>query len=125
MAGLEWWKDVLFRSLVLVCLASIMEKADEALLPAVYRELGLALHASPSALGSLTLVRSITQAAFAPVAGFLAQQYNRASIIAAGALMWAAATFLVGLSSTFAQVCRYSSIPFDVFPHPSALSLRP
>ncbi|CAM6130002.1 unnamed protein product [Calypogeia fissa] len=104
MTGPRWWRDVLFRSLVLVCLASIMEKADEALLPAVYREIGLALHASPSQLGSLTLVRSITQASFAPVAGFLAQQYNRASIIAAGALMWAVATFFVGISSTFAQV---------------------
>ncbi|CAM6112258.1 unnamed protein product [Calypogeia fissa] len=104
MAGQRWWRDVLIRSLVLVCLASIMEKADEALLPAVYREIGLALHASPSKLGSLTLVRSITQAAFAPVAGFLAQQYNRATIIAAGALMWAVATFFVGISSTFTQV---------------------
>ncbi|CAM6112254.1 unnamed protein product [Calypogeia fissa] len=104
MAGQRWWRDVLFRSLVLVCLASIMEQADEALLPSVYLEIGEALHASPAKLGSLTLLRSITQASFAPVAGFLAQQYNRASIIAGGALMWAVATFFVGISSTFTQV---------------------
>ncbi|CAM6108035.1 unnamed protein product [Calypogeia fissa] len=104
MAGQWWWRDVLFRSLVLVCLASIMEQADEALLPSVYREIGIALHASPAKLGSLTLLRSITQASFAPVAGFLAQQYNRASIIAGGALMWAVATFFVGISSSFTQL---------------------
>ncbi|CAM6100966.1 unnamed protein product [Calypogeia fissa] len=104
MAAPRWWRDVLFRSFVLVCLADIMETADVALLSAVYREIGVALHASPSQLGSLTLLRSITEALFSPVAGFLALQYNRASIIAAGALMWSVATFFVGISSTFAQV---------------------
>ncbi|BFI31013.1 hypothetical protein AXG93_488s1050 [Marchantia polymorpha subsp. ruderalis] len=99
-----WWKDVRMRSLVLVCLASILERADEALLPSVYREIGIALNASPSALGSLTLVRSLMQALCAPLAGFLAQHYNRASIIAGGAVMWAVATFFVGISETFSEV---------------------
>lgn len=96
------------RSLVLVCLASILERADEALLPSVYREIGIALNASPSALGSLTLVRSLMQALCAPLAGFLAQHYNRASIIAGGAVMWAVATFFVGISETFSEVGHLS-----------------
>uniref|UniRef100_A0A804QBZ7 Major facilitator superfamily (MFS) profile domain-containing protein n=1 Tax=Zea mays TaxID=4577 RepID=A0A804QBZ7_MAIZE len=92
------------RTLLLVNLASIMERADEALLPAVYREVGAALHASPAGLGALTLCRSIVQAACYPLAAYAAARHNRAHVIAVGAFLWAAATFLVGVSDTFLQV---------------------
>ncbi|XP_047051399.1 uncharacterized protein LOC124656754 [Lolium rigidum] len=92
------------RTLLLVSLASIMERADEALLPAVYREIGAALHADPTWLGALTLCRSIVQAACYPLAAYAAARHNRAHVIAVGAFLWAAATFLVGISDTFAQV---------------------
>ena len=49
-----------------------MERADEALLPAVYREVGAALHASPAGLGALSLCRSIVQAACYPLAAYAA-----------------------------------------------------
>ncbi|XP_066390177.1 uncharacterized protein [Miscanthus floridulus] len=92
------------RTLLLVNLASIMERADEALLPAVYREVGAALHASPAGLGALSLCRSIVQAACYPLAAYAAARHNRAHVIAVGAFLWAAATFLVGVSDTFLQV---------------------
>uniref|UniRef100_A0A0E0ERK1 Major facilitator superfamily (MFS) profile domain-containing protein n=1 Tax=Oryza meridionalis TaxID=40149 RepID=A0A0E0ERK1_9ORYZ len=92
------------RTLVLVNLASIMERADEALLPAVYREVGAALHATPAGLGALTLCRSAVQAACYPLAAYAAARHNRAHVIAAGAFLWAAATFLVAVSDTFLQV---------------------
>ncbi|KAL6846662.1 hypothetical protein ACP4OV_024110 [Aristida adscensionis] len=92
------------RTLVLVNLASIMERADEALLPAVYREVGAALHATPTGLGALTLCRSVVQAACYPLAAYAAARHNRAHVIAVGAFLWAAATFLVGVSDTFLQV---------------------
>ncbi|CAL9102422.1 unnamed protein product [Musa acuminata var. zebrina] len=92
------------RTLVLVNLAAIMERADEALLPAVYHEVGAALHASPTGLGSLTLFRSIVQSACYPLAAYLATRHNRTHVIALGAFLWAAATFLVALSNTFLQV---------------------
>lgn len=98
------WLENPTRTLVLVNLAGIMERADEALLPGVYQEVGLALHISPTQLGSLTLLRSITQAACYPLAAYLAIHRNRAHVIALGAFLWAAATFLVGISTTFAQV---------------------
>jgi len=96
------WVENPTRTLVLVNLAAIMEKADEALLPGVYQEVGLELHISPTQLGSLTLLRSIIQ--FYPLAAYLAINRNRAHVIALGAFLWAAATFLVGISTTFAQV---------------------
>ncbi|TVU09353.1 hypothetical protein EJB05_42823, partial [Eragrostis curvula] len=92
------------RTLLLVNLASIMERADEALLPAVYREVGAALHATPAGLGALSLCRSVVQAACYPLAAYAAARHNRAHVIAVGAFLWAAATFLVGISDTFLQV---------------------
>ncbi|KAJ1398654.1 MFS transporter superfamily [Sesbania bispinosa] len=91
-------------TLVLVNLASIMERADEALLPGVYKEVGVALNADPTALGSLTLFRSLVQSLCYPLAAYLATRHNRAHVIALGAFLWAAATFLVAISSTFLQV---------------------
>ncbi|GER47617.1 major facilitator superfamily protein [Striga asiatica] len=91
-------------TLVLVNLAGIMERADESLLPGVYKEVGAALHADPTRLGSLTLFRSIVQSSCYPLAAYLAVRHNRAHVIAAGAFLWAAATFLVAFSSTFAEV---------------------
>ncbi|KAI4337706.1 hypothetical protein L6164_016090 [Bauhinia variegata] len=91
-------------TLVLVNLAGIMERADESLLPGVYKEVGAALHTDPTGLGSLTLFRSIVQSSCYPIAAYLAVRHNRAHIIAVGAFLWAAATFLVAFSSTFFQV---------------------
>ncbi|RLN34272.1 uncharacterized protein C2845_PM03G33220 [Panicum miliaceum] len=85
------------RTLLLVSLASVMERADEALLPAVYREVGAALHATPAGLGALTLCRSLVQAASYPLAAYAAARHDRAHVIAAGA-------FLVGVSDTFVQI---------------------
>ncbi|KAI4330166.1 hypothetical protein MLD38_028469 [Melastoma candidum] len=91
-------------TLFLINLASIMERADESILPGVYKEVGDELHISPTALGSLTLFRSIIQSCFYPLSAYLAMYHNRAHVIALGAFLWAAATFLVGLSTTFLQI---------------------
>ncbi|XP_078444301.1 uncharacterized protein LOC144713566 isoform X2 [Wolffia australiana] len=91
-------------TLFLVNLAGIMERADEALLPAVYKEVGAAMGVSPSGLGSLTLFRSIVQCLSYPIAAYMAIRYNRAHVIALGAFLWAAATFLVGISASFFQI---------------------
>lgn len=100
-------------TLILVNLAGIMERADESLLPGVYKEVGLALHTDPTGLGSLTLLRSMVQAACYPLAAYMAIRHNRAHVIALGAFLWSAATFLVGFSSTFFQVlCFFPQLRF-------------
>ncbi|KAG2309908.1 hypothetical protein Bca52824_021465 [Brassica carinata] len=91
-------------TLVLVYLAGIMERADESLLPGVYKEVGEALHVDPTALGTLTLFRSIVQTCCYPLAAYLSSRRNRAHVIALGAFLWATATFLVAISTTFFQV---------------------
>ncbi|KAK9163103.1 hypothetical protein Syun_004005 [Stephania yunnanensis] len=99
-------------TLILVNLAGIMERADESLLPGVYKEVGEALHTDPTGLGSLTLFRSIVQTSCYPLAVYLSVRHNRTHVIALGALLWAAATFLVGLSSTFFQPGGVISTPY-------------
>ncbi|XP_044947543.1 uncharacterized protein LOC123396781 [Hordeum vulgare subsp. vulgare] len=91
-------------TLLLAYAALAMERADAALLPAVYREIGAALQASPTALGSIALSRSVVQAACYPLAAYLAARHDRLTVIALGAFLWAAATLLIGLSTTFAQM---------------------
>ncbi|KAH0849630.1 hypothetical protein HID58_096232, partial [Brassica napus] len=91
-------------TLILVNLAGIMERADESLLPGVYKEVGAALHTDPTGLGSLTLLRSMVQAVCYPLAAYMSMRHNRAHVIALGAFLWSAATFLVAFSSTFFQV---------------------
>lgn len=70
---------------------------------AVYQEVGVALNASPSKLGTLTFTRALVQALFSPLAGFLAMHYDRGTVIGIGTLIWAGATLVVGLSTTYFQ----------------------
>ena len=59
-------------TLLLVNLASIMEKADEKLLPTLYYEVGKALQTDATGLGWLTSIRSIVQSLCYPLAAYLA-----------------------------------------------------
>ncbi|CAN4097277.1 unnamed protein product [Withania somnifera] len=90
-------------TLVVINLAYIMEIADDSLLPGVYNEVGKDLHIDPAGLGSLSLYGSLVKCICYPLAAFLAARYNRAHVIAAGAFLWSAATFLVAISSNFAE----------------------
>lgn len=47
-----------------------MERTDEQILPAVYRWIGAAFHATPSQLGNLTFCRAVVQAVASPLGGF-------------------------------------------------------
>lgn len=94
-------------SLFLINLAAVLERADEALLPAVYKEVSEAFQASPSELGTLTFIRTLVQALCSPLAGILAMRYYRPSVIGLGTLFWAVSTAAVALSLTFTQ-CAFS-----------------
>jgi MFS family permease len=91
-------------TLALVTVASLLERADEALLPAVYKEVGEALVASLATLGSLTLCHALVQVVCYPLAACAAARHDRAGVIAMGVFLWAVATMLVGVSGTFLQV---------------------
>ena len=70
-------------------MAAIMERADENLLPSVYKEVSEAFSAGPSDLGYLTFVRNFIQGLASPVAGILAINYDRPTVLAVVTLGWA------------------------------------
>lgn len=91
-------------SLILINLAAIMERADENLLPSVYKEVSEAFNAGPSDLGYLTFVRNFVQGLASPLAGVLVITYDRPIVLAIGTLCWALSTAAVGASNYFIQV---------------------
>ena len=84
--------------------AALLESSDENLLPAMFREVGAVLGASPASLGSITLCRALVQALCYPLAVWAAARFDHARVVAAGTFLCAAATALVGASGTVAQM---------------------
>ncbi|XP_008786124.2 uncharacterized protein LOC103704553 [Phoenix dactylifera] len=97
-------------SLILINMASIMERADENLLPAVYKEVSEAFNAGPTELGYLTFIRNFVQALSSPLAGVLALHYDRPAVLAMGTAFWALSTAAVGASQHFGQVAIWRAV---------------
>ncbi|KAI3726474.1 hypothetical protein L1987_66271 [Smallanthus sonchifolius] len=97
-------------SLIIINLASIMERADENLLPSVYKEVSETFNAGPSDLGYLTFIRNFVQGLASPLAGILVLTYDRPTVLAMGTLCWAVSTGAVGGSSYFSQVAFWRAV---------------
>lgn len=97
-------------SLILINMVSIMERADENLLPAVYKEVSEAFSAGPTELGYLTFIRNFVQALSSPLAGILVLHYDRPTILAMGTACWALSTAAVGTSQQFQQVACWRAV---------------
>ncbi|KAI4325821.1 hypothetical protein MLD38_031184 [Melastoma candidum] len=97
-------------SLILINMAAIMERADENLLPAVYKEVSEAFNAGPSDLGYLTFIRNFVQGLASPLAGVLVISYDRPTVLAIGTFCWAISTAAVGLSQHFMQVALWRAL---------------
>lgn len=97
-------------SLIIINLAAIMERADENLLPSVYKEVSEAFNAGPSDLGYLTFIRNFIQGLASPMAGILVLTYDRPTVLAMGTLCWALSTGAVGGSRYFSQVAFWRAV---------------
>lgn len=97
-------------SLILINMASIMERADENLLPSVYKEVSEAFNIGPVDLGYLTFIRNFVQGIASPLAGILALSYDRPTVLTIGTLCWALSTAAVGLSEHFMQVVFWRAV---------------
>lgn len=87
-----------------------MERADENLLPSVYKEVSEAFNAGPSDLGYLTFIRNFVQGLSSPLAGILVINYDRPTILAMGTFCWALSTAAVGVCRDFMQVAFWRAI---------------
>ncbi|CAH9088459.1 unnamed protein product [Cuscuta epithymum] len=97
-------------SLLIINMAAIMERADENLLPAVYKEVSEAFTAGPSDLGYLTFARNFVQGIASPLAGILVINYDRPTVLAIGIVCWALSTGAVGASQYFMQVVLWRAV---------------
>ncbi|GAY42760.1 hypothetical protein CUMW_069370 [Citrus unshiu] len=97
-------------SLILINLAAIMERADENLLPSVYKEVSEAFNAGPSDLGYLTFIRNFVQGLSSPLAGVLVINYDRPAVLTIGILCWAFSTAAVGASQHFLHVGMWRAV---------------
>jgi len=101
--GLPWKTATLW----VLILASMIEKADENILPSVLinmREsfmqyLSIQGDISLEQLSQLTFIRAVFQALSSPIAGVLGDVYDRTGIILAGCLIWGAAMASIGVFS--------------------------
>lgn len=84
----------------LVLLVAMIDKADVALLPAVYLEVCSEFHAGPALLGLITALRGVVQALVCVVAGPLGSRYNRIHLVAAGCTFWGLTAGLIGASGS-------------------------
>uniref|UniRef100_A0A1J3K0N1 Protein spinster n=1 Tax=Noccaea caerulescens TaxID=107243 RepID=A0A1J3K0N1_NOCCA len=97
-------------SLILINLAAIMERADENLLPSVYKEVSEAFNAGPSDLGYLSFARNFVRGLASPLAGVLVITYDRPVVLAIGTFCWALSTAAVGASKYFIQVALWRAV---------------
>ncbi|KAI3894659.1 hypothetical protein MKW92_003109 [Papaver armeniacum] len=91
-------------------MAAIMERADENLLPSVYKEVGEAFNVGPTQLGYLSFVLKFVQALSSPLAGVLVIRYDRPTILSMGTLCWAISTAGMGASYQFSQLVFWRAL---------------
>ncbi|XRB05425.1 MFS domain-containing protein [Pycnococcus provasolii] len=86
----------------LLYLVSMLERADEALLPACYAAVSRTFAVSPAQLGKLTTFRAFTQSVFSLPAGAIADRASsRCTVVGFASLSWGILSLLVGLSTSY------------------------
>jgi MFS family permease len=73
-------------------------------LPAVFLEVGSTLGVGPQALGTLSMVGSLTVGFASPVAGWLGTRFSRPHLIAYGCLTWSVGAVGMGASSSYGML---------------------
>lgn len=91
-------------SLILINLATLMQRADEKLIPSVAKDVKEAFNATLYDIGYLSFIRNIVQGLASPLAGLLVVSYDRPTVFAVGCLCWVLSTVAVGASHFFTQV---------------------
>ncbi|KAL9993646.1 putative major facilitator superfamily, MFS transporter superfamily [Helianthus debilis subsp. tardiflorus] len=97
-------------SLIIINLAAIVERADENLLPSVYKEVSEAFNIGPSDLGYLMFMRNFFRGLASPMAGVLVLTYDRPTVLAMGTLCWALSTGVMGGSLYYGQVAFWQAV---------------
>lgn len=92
--------DVKRRTTLLINAASVLEKCEEQILPALYSRVGASFNATPTQLGNITLARSFMQALASPLAGIASHFMPRGTVICLGCIIWATFTSLFATTNS-------------------------
>ena len=95
---------------ILINAASVLEKCEEQILPALYSRVGASFGATPTQLGNITLARSFMQALASPLAGIATHLLPRSHIIFLGCLIWSIFTILFALTNSVAAALPLCAI---------------
>ena len=88
------------RTQILINSASIIDEADDQILPAMYLPLQQRLGLSLVQLGLITAIGSLLQSVSTPIWGYLSDTRSRKTILSVGCFLWGLFTFLLGTSNT-------------------------
>ncbi len=89
------------RTQILINSASIIDEADDQILPAMYLPLQQRLGLSLIQLGAITAIGSLLQSVSTPLWGYLSDTHSRRLILSLGCFLWGLFTFLLGTSSNY------------------------
>lgn len=89
------------RTQILINSASIIDEADDQILPAMYLPLQQRLGLSLVQLGAITAVGALLQSVSTPIWGYLSDTQSRKTILSLGCFLWGLFTFLLGTSNTY------------------------
>ncbi|CAN8271164.1 unnamed protein product [Cochlearia groenlandica] len=102
-------------SLIIINLATIMQRADEKLIPSTAKEVKETFHANLYDIGLLSFIRNVVQGIASPLAGLFVISYDRPTIFALGSFFWVSSSVATGLSRYFIQVTF--GVAFNGFGH--------
>jgi MFS family permease len=92
--------DAKRRTTILINAASVLEKCEEQILPALYSRVGASFRATPTQLGNITLARSFMQALASPLAGIASHFMPRGRVICLGCCIWSTFTILFATTNS-------------------------
>ncbi|KAL4545028.1 hypothetical protein Ndes2526B_g02147 [Nannochloris sp. 'desiccata'] len=102
--------DAKRRTTLLINAASILEKCEEQILPALYSRVGASFRATPTELGNITLARSFMQALASPLAGIASQFMPRGRVICLGCCIWSTFTILFATTNSISYALPLCAI---------------
>lgn len=98
------------RTQLLINSASIVDEADDQILPAVYNPLQQQLGFTLIQLGTLTAIGTLLQSVSTPIWGYLSDTRSRKTVLSLGCLLWGLFTFLTGLSSNYIDMIYFRAM---------------
>ena len=98
------------RTQILINSASIIDEADDQILPAMYLPIQQRFGFTLVQLGAITAIGSLLQSVSTPIWGWLSDTQSRKTILSLGCFLWGFFTFLLGTSQTYVSMLFFRAM---------------